>query len=186
MLVSNVFDKTIYFIFFIECLQRQSDLFWQPKARRKSHWSPLRCFLRLPIYSLFPASHHLFHDSRGIFRSLWRQRLPFFGIGSSTWNIICRNCSQQILMFIKRFGLSTRGIFLGLRRHQLYAKKKEETAILPLLPSMLHYSCVLQADKYRRVSIFEFSHPENVPLLCILNYFVWGMLVNISSTLVIL
>ena len=51
---------------------------------------------------------------------------------------------------------------------------------------MLHYSCVLQADKYRRVSIFEFSHPENVPLLCILNYFVWGMLVNISSTLVML
>ena len=146
MLVSNVFDKTIYFIFFIECLQRQSDLFWQPKARRKSHWSPLRCFFRLPIYSLFPASHHLFHDSRGIFRSLWRQRLPFFGIGSSTWNIICRNCSQQILMFIKRFGLSTRGIFLGLRRHQIYAKKRKLLFSLVFLVSYVIVVCYKQTN----------------------------------------
>ena len=152
MLVSNVFDKTIYFIFFIECLQRQSDLFWQPKARRKSHWSPLRCFLRLPIYSLFPASHHLFHDSRGIFRSLWRQRLPFFGIGSSTWNIICRNCSQQILMFIKRFGLSTRGIFLGLRRHQLYAKKRK------LLFSLFCLACYIKVVYYKQTNTEEYQY----------------------------
>ena len=152
MLVSNVFDKTIYFIFFIECLQRQSDLFWQPKARRKSHWSPLRCFFRLPIYSLFPASHHLFHDSRGIFRSLWRQRLPFFGIGSSTWNIICRNCLQQILMFIKRFGLSTRGIFLGLRRHRIYAKKRK------LLFSLFFLACYIIAVYYKQTNKEEYQY----------------------------
>ena len=147
MLVSNVFDKRRSTSSSSLNVSKDSLIFSGNQKQDGNHIGPPYAVSFVFPSILFSPPATIFSMTLGGFFDLSGGKdSPFFGMGSSTWNIICRNCSQQILMFIKRFGLSTRGIFLGLRRHRLYAKKRKLLFSLFFLVSYIIVVCYKQTN----------------------------------------